>query len=399
MKAWIDKYNQWLIGSISTNDRYDLEKRSLDDPLIADALEGIEKYQKSNKSQVYQRLNDRLLPKKKSREILLWPYSVAAALLALITSLYILQIESNSFSSKTYQDITSIENHPQEESILAFDPDIKKKEKSKNIEVKNSEIKVDQLEESQNISEFKQSSNTHKLSKETARQAPSKLTDPAIPSKSSSISDQVDDNQHNASDNSSSIALISSEEIDENISIKPLNEKTSVAASKELILLTRKNNRIDNSNIALLKDDLNPTSRTLTQAYESADVNNIASNSTPIASGIKIAKTYLSAPELNYLKNIPKYPRAAPKKGWQEFNNIIYDRAFGLDELVERGIQPEKDITINFELDQNNLPKKVQYNSFPKETLDQIFEAAGPWENPENLKEISLDVPVTLRKR
>ena len=79
----IDKY---IRKGLSPEERYELEKLALDDPLLAEAWEGLSAPYAIDNLAATQRLDNRLLDKsKRSSKVIplhkkLWPYAMAASL-------------------------------------------------------------------------------------------------------------------------------------------------------------------------------------------------------------------------------------------------------------------------------------------------------------------------------
>ena len=88
---WIDLYNRWLKKRNSTDEHHILERQALDDPFLADALEGIELYESRNTDTLQEKLESKLLSKKKNKLITLWPYATAASLLLIASVFFLLQ--------------------------------------------------------------------------------------------------------------------------------------------------------------------------------------------------------------------------------------------------------------------------------------------------------------------
>lgn len=117
---WIELYNQWLKKDSSQDERHELEKRALDDPFIADALEGIELYQVDGEM-LQDRLEQRLKTETTAKVYSLWKYAAAASIAIIAGSLYFLTPgQELSSESKAYAIETTSPTIP--DDMAAIDP-------------------------------------------------------------------------------------------------------------------------------------------------------------------------------------------------------------------------------------------------------------------------------------
>jgi TonB family protein len=91
LKHDIEKY---LRGELSSSEMHQLEKRALNDPFLADALEGASMISSDELSgdltSLRKKIQQRIEPEKKSISLWYWPLRIAAGLLILIVSGYII---------------------------------------------------------------------------------------------------------------------------------------------------------------------------------------------------------------------------------------------------------------------------------------------------------------------
>ncbi len=78
-----DDISRYLDGSLSPEERHALEKRALDDPFLADALEGAEAHSRNFSADVNE-LSARIQRKQGKETLFFTPYRVAAGLALLI---------------------------------------------------------------------------------------------------------------------------------------------------------------------------------------------------------------------------------------------------------------------------------------------------------------------------
>ncbi len=111
-KYWADLLEQYKLGSISKSDRFELEKRALDDPFLFDALEG------------YSTVSQEAAPQKKEKtKLLTLPRMAAAASLVFLVAMIFLLKNDNT------QEITSDQSIAMVLDKNTNEADISKEEK------------------------------------------------------------------------------------------------------------------------------------------------------------------------------------------------------------------------------------------------------------------------------
>jgi len=77
---WLKLYNQLLKGKLTRDDQHQIEREALDDPFLADALEGLELYHGTDRGALQDRLEQRLKSQTKPKVFKLWKYAAAASI-------------------------------------------------------------------------------------------------------------------------------------------------------------------------------------------------------------------------------------------------------------------------------------------------------------------------------
>ncbi|MFT6335960.1 MAG: hypothetical protein ACI86M_002404 [Saprospiraceae bacterium] len=116
-KYWVDLLEQYKLGSISEADRFELEKRALDDPFLFDALEGFSDASQSTAS--------------KTKLLTLPRMAAAASLIFLVAMMFLLKNDSAPDTASD-QSIAMVLDTSPEESQSSIEEEISPVEKDKN---------------------------------------------------------------------------------------------------------------------------------------------------------------------------------------------------------------------------------------------------------------------------
>jgi hypothetical protein len=107
-KYWADLLEQYKLGSISNKDRFELEKRALDDPFLFDALEGFSFASQSTDSQ----------QNKKSKLLTLPRLATAASLIFLVAMIFLLKNDSTPETSSDQSIAMVLDTSPKESPTI-----------------------------------------------------------------------------------------------------------------------------------------------------------------------------------------------------------------------------------------------------------------------------------------
>jgi len=111
-KYWADLLEQYKLGSISDTDRFELEKRALDDPFLFDALEG------------YSTVSQEAPQKKEKAKLLTLPRMAAAASLIFLVAMIILLKNDNAEELTSDQSIAMVLDKSSDESPSKIEEEI-----------------------------------------------------------------------------------------------------------------------------------------------------------------------------------------------------------------------------------------------------------------------------------
>lgn len=112
-KYWADLLEQYKLGSISDTDRFELEKRALDDPFLFDALEG------------YSTVSQDTAPQKKEKtKLLTLPRMAAAASLVFLVAMIFLLKNDNTEELTSDQSIAMVLDKSNDESQSTIEEEI-----------------------------------------------------------------------------------------------------------------------------------------------------------------------------------------------------------------------------------------------------------------------------------
>ena len=169
LKHDIEKY---LRGELSSSEMHQLEKRALDDPFLTDALEGASMISSDELSadlvSLRKKIQQRIEPEKKSISLWYWPLRIAAGLLILIVSGYIIFTLTDQNSTTQQLALNKTEsNAPKESPVVSQSADsIQPSALSK----EETAIKKEPAIKEPAIVDFKDRKATASVRKETARQ-------------------------------------------------------------------------------------------------------------------------------------------------------------------------------------------------------------------------------------
>ncbi len=133
--------DQYRLGNISVENRRLLEQLAIEDDFVFDALQGMKEANASSSSTsmdvLRQRLEDRVKPKEKRRISPLWFSGAAAAMLLIVSAVWLLNTKSSPLNEATYAEAKTIEadNEPLEKSTI--------KDKTKNEGLSQDVIRLD----------------------------------------------------------------------------------------------------------------------------------------------------------------------------------------------------------------------------------------------------------------
>ncbi len=118
---WLKLYNQLLKGKLTRDDQHQIEREALDDPFLADALEGIELYHDADRGALQDRLEQRLDSEIRPKLFKLWKYAAAASIVLVAGAFFFLKPdEMLSLDSEAYsQEIATPSSNDEIAIVLA----------------------------------------------------------------------------------------------------------------------------------------------------------------------------------------------------------------------------------------------------------------------------------------
>ncbi len=366
-------YERWLRGELDRDQLHDIEKAALDDPMLYDAMEGIELYQTSDKAQIQDRLAQRLQStsapivnisqsKKKETKVIkmLWPVAVAASLL-LAVAVYVL-LPSRSADADTI--IVDAELPMTEEGQVAMSDEL-----------------IDPAPEAASPKEEIQ---------EESRTSKEAVAKKAVSSQGQGSVEK--------SQTAPATDIAAAEEIEKAPEAKSTPEQVTIAVPEEL----------KNTASADIAEAESATDKKITLSDEAAQSpialrSKLKTKQTPMS--ITMAADTAQAKDdgggiagvqsgaVRSSKFNQRGDTAYPLIGQEAFMDILKKYPLAKDALFMRGIKQGSKITITFELDDEGRPIRITA-PFEQEKIETILQESGKWYKPKGIDVIEYQLPV-----
>lgn len=380
---WIILYNKWLKKTISNNDRHELEKQALDDPFIADALEGIELYESRNTAILQEQLENKFSTKKKNRLITLWPYATAASLLLIASVYFLLRSPQEGIESIALDEEVLTVNH---DEIVAYqaaetqsitENNVEPKPNYKKTKVSSSKSEMiakpevisssDESDSKSSIGLQTQSLSYHSnIENEGLRdQEPAQVRMSSRPSESQLISE----NSNSATNRQKDTA--------------PMASATSYRTKSGMPIVSPKSdddipNYISTEQMVDIPNNQSEENFADSDITEYQDV--LDTEDTSMVRSDQI-KSEVAVQKYLY-HQVPSNP--TPKIGWNAFKDIIKNNMPSKEYLFMRGIRAGDQSTMTIELDTIGNFNIIDPGSIPTENIYKIMKESGNWTLPNN---------------
>lgn len=339
MTKMITMFHRWLQGELHRDELHELEREALDLEFLGDAMEGITLYHTTAldriNDQLTQKLSEKKIQKKKSIIVMYWPYAAAASLVLVLSTFFLLK-------EPTVQIKTSslVADAATSEDIVESADDIN--------EVATEESAP--AEEKENII-------TNNPSVKSVPPTSSPVNTFSSPIVAKSQKEEVKEQivLDNASE--SAIESIASSELP----VAKLAAKPSGDAPAEVNTIVKKE-----------EIKLAPQSEVLTSA-----------------------PTISQKPDkFTLTRALSQDAAVQPVMGAEAFDKILRDNPFPKEWLFMRGLKNGDTYTIQFELDNEGFPTRINGLGLPADILDQIMKLSGKWTAPEGSKTIRYPLKV-----
>lgn len=360
MKEIVSRFNQWLRGDSTDEQRYQLERDSLDDEMLYDAMEGIELHHKSSRSTIESRLHQRLQQHKSQRKapiIRMWPYAAAASL-ALIMGIYgVLRLQNDTPVTDTLALEAPEDTAPQ----MAYSAD---------------QVASDELSEASSDSdgvtsppegnsakqEVSRSVKTSTKAQEAETMLIAKADEPNADKMESAITKEE-----------AAIALVVQDEV------KNSDQDGQLAAVE---YLTESDYADDTTGTIAINEGIAAVD--LTKAITTKKQANAPMMSMTADSD---AAVMMRKGEVKSSDN-----SIWPQIGEEAMMKILKEHPFDQSQLFMKGIKLGKKERISFDLDSNGRPINVDAGRVPAEDLNKLLKLVGPW--PSHSGRVYFDLPI-----
>lgn len=333
MKEVTSLFNRWLAGNLTNEERHELEKKSLDDGMLYDAMEGIELYQQTDRDKIATRLNSQLKTHQAERKSIvrtLWPYAAAASL-ALVAGAYFINTQ----------------NEPINDSVIALEI---LEDESSHAEpssgMATAEIYSDKEEDS--IEEEDIIIARRDLQQLIAKSQPQTASEPKAEKinfgKKENESEEASPDKSNLS---GSLATVSSDD-----AIEGEDEPAIVGTTMQ---------KSQSSKSTISSD---ASSRQSTYAMRKNEMSTSIDSTTPV---------------IGYAKMV-EILRASP-----------FERSY----FFLRGIDVKETAIISFDTDSDGMPTNLDSGILPVKELKELLQKIGPW--PSHNQRVEYQLPVFLK--
>jgi hypothetical protein len=380
---WINIYNQWLKGDSSPDDRHELEKRALDDPFIADALEGVELYHGVDRENLQTRLEQRLKSETSTKVFPLWKYAAAASIAIIAGSFFFLQPAKNvskaqeayaleSTSPAIAEDIAAIDA---KKSINSASVKVEETAVSNLIsyddkEIKNAEIKVSRSQPQVNQ---KRRAVKEEEAKEIPLQSESDIgisTETIITATGASDRLAVAHTHTIPRPSEMPLGLAeSAEPMPESQRLKnPTGRTVSVTNGNKT--LTSKNSTDINANNQANSADL-------------SELENMLEEETSSDFSSESIDTIIPDTEQKAYDQLGNELEAYPLIGWASFDSILMTEMPSKDYLFMRGIKDGTENRLSLTIDSTGSVIQFDAGAMPIPNIERVIEKTGKWHSDE----------------
>ncbi len=375
MDKWTKLYNKWLLRSTTAEERFQLEKKGLDDEFISDALEGIDLYQETGHKDIPYRLQQSLNQRinRKRKIIRFWPYGIAASVILLAiagmifyqappgSNIDLSHIDSTVESTRDNIALNTKEsNHAQQPESLA------KKTASISADIANETIDIER--------QSKKQTSANGPSTETSNQT---LKSKTTKTKSNSVvaRAQNDASIDNIIKPEHPIELASNSYGRENMAeVSEFNDPDVAAAESaadEPMALTRENTAM------IVADD------------HDGSTNSMLSKRTA-----QVDKTHLT-PQVSIQDSL----KTKPLIGWKAFDMIVADHMPEKNWLFMRGINEGQTSTMILGVSGSKDYQIIDAGLMPVENIVKIMQATGPWHTLSSIDTIKYQYQIFARSQ
>lgn len=358
---------KYLSGGLNEEERFELEKRALDDEFLDSAWEGYQLHHTSDKRQVIPALEERLAQyaKKKTPVFTLrkyWPIAAAASVAIMVGASFFFNPPSTSISEPS---IVAMDN-------VDLDDDI-----APRITFESEEAEVAAVAtENPTVSSvtIERPSSSAPTTAPTVAEAPSKTFAKAKETAASQTNP----------------AFVASEEVEVEVAENEPVEKAIISLNQEAL----------SAPIAIAEETQDKESK-ISRLKKRESLSLADDNS---ARGLAVVdKTASSANRTIALSTTPDTATASPSMGWEAFQrHLCDDTTLTKDGLFMRGIKSPVVVPVEFELDNYSLPTNVKVLSYPQsdkyvsDEAVRLIRTSGKWSTRKPGVAIRYTIPMCI---
>lgn len=390
-EALLKKY---LESGLNEDERFLLEKRALDDDLLADAWEGLQLYGSPEKVKNWNALQDRWKAehsqKKKTRIIPLrrWaPLAVAASVLIL---------------AGTFFWLNPAQKQLDPSGPVALEVDLSDERAQTNYESQKEAEIQEAVESTSDIRNIVRQEEAPQLVANTTQ--PKQYPEPVAVENREKPTPSISFNQNPAKEEATSINglveadITANDVVDETDISIPVDIASNQASDQGVVLL--KTQAEDAEGDSFVAEEIALEEVALDEAV-AAPTEYQKIESTPRANALSLNDdSILSKKARTFQPNsISQNSRnGSPDIGWEAFISIIRENGLRTDEAFMIGLKPPLQVVVRFILDENRIPKNIQImrGANPKNLVEKILSESGTWtiENTEEPIQVEFVIPL-----